>query len=249
VKKPGLLAAAALLVIAVWEVAVLVRARAAAPAAADWQAIRAAVDAGFREGDLVVFAPAWMDPVGRQHLGQHLTVDDVARMDDARYGRVWEISARGAAAPEARGRVLRDERHGALRLRLHERPAERVVWSLRSRAGLHEVDFAGRHCAIVRPPGKLEVADATLGTKLVVRAGLADFRARKANRGHARVKVLVDDAPVAEASVGSESGWVALPPAATAPGAARVSFVTEVDRDRGGAPLDLQVCIAAEARQ
>jgi hypothetical protein len=61
--------------------------------------------------------------------------------------------------------------------------------------------------------------------------------------------VLVDDAPVAEASVGSESGWVALPPAATAPGAARVSFVTEVDRDRGGAPLDLQVCIAAEARQ
>lgn len=248
-KKPGLIAAAALLVIAVWEVTVLLRARASAPEDADWQAVRAAVDAGFRPGDLVVFAPAWMDPVGRMVLGHHLRVDDVARMDDARYPRVWEIAARGAHAPEGRGTVTRDESHGALRLRLWERPAERVVWSLRSRAGLYEVDFAGRHCANLRTPGRLDVPDATLGKTLVVRAGLSDFRARKENRAFARVKVLVNDAPVAETSVGSDSGWVALPVAATTPGPAKVSFVTEVDRGRGGPPEVLPVCVAAEARE
>lgn len=248
-KKPGLLAAAALLILAVWEVAVLLRAHATAPSDDDWRAVRAAVDAGFKPGDLVVFAPPWIDPVGRVHLGHHLTLDDVARMDDARYPRVWEVSTRGASAPEARGDVTRDERHGALRLRLWERPAETVVWSLRPRAGLNEVDFAGRYCAIVRPGNKLEIPDATLGDRLVVRAGLADFRARKENRAWAKVSVLVDGAPVSSASVGNDEGWLALPVAQTKAGPARLTFAVEVDRSRGGPPENLPVCIAAEARQ
>jgi hypothetical protein len=169
-------------------------------------------------------------------------------MDDARYPRVWEVSARGADAPEGRGEVTRDERHGALRLRLWERPAARVTWSLRARATLNEVDFTGRLCAVVRAPGRIDIADAPLGTRLAVRAGLADFRARKENRAFARVVVLIDDQPVSEiGGLGTDSGWVALPAARTTPGHARVSFVTEVDRSRGGPPEVLPVCIAAEA--
>jgi hypothetical protein len=248
-RRAATISAAALVALAAWEIAVLVRAPAAAPAQDDWQAVREAVDGGFAAGDLVVFAPAWMDQVGRLHLGHHLSVDDVARLDAARYRRIWEISARGAAAPEATGRLSREETHGALRLRLFEREPARVVWDLRSRSELLEVDYQGRRCAVVRAPGRLDAGVVPLGSTLVVRAGLTDFRARRDNRAFARVDVLVDGAVAASASIGSESGWVALPEIATAAGSGRVVFTVERDPDRGGEPAILNVCIAAEARQ
>jgi hypothetical protein len=248
VKRPALLTALALLALSVWEVTTLLRARAAAPTDADWSAIRAAVDAAFRPGDLIVFAPAWMDPVGRLHLGHHMTLEDVTRMDDARYARVWEVSARGASAPEARGDVRRDERHGALRLRLLERPPAKILWDLRPRSSLSEVDYAGRLCTGLRVPGKLDAGTIPLGRRLAARAGLTDFRARRDNRAFALVRMLVDGKPVAEASIGSESGWVPLE-ADTTPGPARVEFVAQVDPSRPGSPAVLNLCVAAEARE
>jgi hypothetical protein len=247
VKRPALLSATALLILAIWEIAILLHARAAAPTDDDWAAVRAAVDAAWKPGDLIVFAPAWIDPVGRQHLGDRMTLDDVVRMDDARYGRVWEVSARGQTAPEARGEVRRDERHGALRVRLLERPAARVVWDLRDRSSLNEVDYAGRLCTVLRAPGRLDAGIVPLGRRLAVRAGLTDFRARRDNRAFALLRVLVDGKPVAEASIGSESGWVPLE-ADTTPGKARVELVADVDASRGGTPAILNLCIAAEAR-
>lgn len=246
-KRPALIAALALVTLSVWEIAVLVRARAAAPDEADWTAVRARVDADFRSGDLVVFAPSWMDPVGRLHLGHHLTVDDVARMDAARYARVWEVSARGDSSPDATGHVVVDEQHGALRLRLVEREPARVVWDLRPRSSLLEVDYGGKRCVVVHAPGTLDAGAVPLGTKLVARAGLADFRARRDNRAFARVRLLVDDRELASARVGSESGWVALPEATTNAGEGRVKFVVEVE-EGSGTPAILPVCIAAEAR-
>ena len=247
-KRPALLASLALLVLAVWETVTLVRVSAGAPRDADWAAARATVEGGFQRGDLIVFAPAWMDPVGRQHLGHLMTLDDVVRMDDARYGRVWEVSARGAVAPEARGEVRRDERYGPLRLRLLERPAAKVIWDLRERSGLAEVDYAGRLCTLVRVPGRLDAGTVPLGRRLVARAGLTDFRARRDNRAFALLRVVVDGKPVAEASIGSESGWVPLE-AETTSGPGRLEFVAEVDPSRGGQPAVLNLCVAAEARQ
>jgi hypothetical protein len=248
VKRPALLCAAALVALAVWEIAVLVRARAAAPGEVDWAAVRSRVDREHRAGDLVVFAPAWMDPVGRLHLGHHLTVEDAARMDAARYARVWEVSARGASSPDATGRVVADERHGALRLRLLEREPAEVLWDLGPRAKLLEIDYAGRRCVEVRAPGTLDAGVVPLGGKLVARAGLADFRARRDNRATARVRALLDDREVARASVGSESGWVALPEVATTPGEGRLRFEVEIE-EGSGTPAVLNVCIAAETRR
>ena len=54
-------------------------------------------------GDLIVFAPAWVDPVGRLHLGDLIPIEMAARMDADRYGTIWELSIRGARAPETRG--------------------------------------------------------------------------------------------------------------------------------------------------
>src|SRR5262249_43155027 len=121
--KKAWLAAAALLLLSSWEIATLLRVHAAAPAGGDWARAEAAVRAGFAPGDLVVFAPAWMDPVGREHLGDLLGVHAAARMDAARYGAIWEVSARGAAAPEAAGAADLAQTFRALRLRRHPHTA------------------------------------------------------------------------------------------------------------------------------
>jgi hypothetical protein len=247
--KRGLVGAAALLALAVWEIATLLHVHAAAPTDADWDGAAAFVRAGFQPGDLVVFAPGWMDPVGRLHLGDLLSIHDAARMDAARYAKIWEVSARGASAPEAAGPVGAEARFGALRVRRLDHAAARVTWDLRPRSKLFEVAYAPHECVEVRAPGALDVGAVPLGATLAVDAGLADFRARRDNRAFAVVRVLVDGAEAARATIGSESGWVALPIVATQPGPHQLRFETSVDPDRPGTPAVLPVCIAAEARQ
>lgn len=236
------LCALAVVVIAVWEIAVLARAHTGAPTDADWQAAAAWVRAQHRPGDLIVFAPAWVDPVGRRWLGDLVPIADAARMDDARYGRVFELSIRDAAAPEARGTLV-DQRPGVVRARLYQRAAATVSWDLADRAQLREVDFTPRRCVPLRPDANLEVA-ATMGTELVVHAGIADFRSRRANRARALLRVLVDGAEVARADVGNDSGWLRLPAIATTPGAHTVRFESRST----GAKDALDLCLFAEAR-
>jgi hypothetical protein len=165
-------------------------------------------------------------------------------MDDARYGRVFEVSVRGARSPEATG-TPSGELAGRVEVRLLERAAPTVTWDLGDRAQLREVDFRPRMCVPLRPPGKLEIPGAELGTTLVVRAGIADFRSRRANRAIATLRVLVDGVEVARAEVGNESGWLALPVAATIPGTHTVAF----EATTGGSPASLDLCVAAEARR
>jgi hypothetical protein len=244
--RRALLGVAALVGLAVWEIATLARVHADAPTDADWDAAAGYVRAGFHAGDLVVFAPGWMDPVGRLHLGDLLSVHDAARMDAARYARIWEVSERGAVAPEAVGPVGAEARFGALRVRRVDHTAARVTWDLGARAKLFEVGYAPHDCVEVRAPGVLDAGTVPLGTTLAVDAGLADFRARRDNRAFARVRVLVDGVEAARVTIGSESGWVALPVVATVPGPHQVRFETSVEPGR--LPAVLPVCIAAEAR-
>jgi hypothetical protein len=100
-----------------------------APKDADWAAAEQAVRAGWRPGDLIVAAPAWADPILRVHLGDVIPAAVAGRLDDERFARVWEVSQRGARAPEAgRGAVALERRFGALTVRLVERPAARVSY-------------------------------------------------------------------------------------------------------------------------
>lgn len=100
-----------------------------APRDRDWRAAAAEVRAGFRPGDLVVAAPAWADPLLRRELGDLLPVAIAGRMDAARFGRIWEISQRGARAAETQGaRFATSSRHGALSVTLWEKPAARVTF-------------------------------------------------------------------------------------------------------------------------
>ncbi len=125
-KRVWLLAGSALLVLALTETIVALTAPLRAPSNADWQAAAASVRAGFRPGDLIVAAPEWSDQVMRLYLGDLVPVATAARLDAERFGRIWEISQRGARHPDATGRVARDERHGALHVRMHEHRPARV---------------------------------------------------------------------------------------------------------------------------
>jgi hypothetical protein len=119
---------AAILLLALTEAGAALIAPLRAPTDADWSSAAAAVRGGFRPGDLIVAAPAWSDQVMRLHLGDLVPIKMAARLDDARYGRVWEISQRGARADEARGTVGASSRHGALTVRRWDRQPASVTF-------------------------------------------------------------------------------------------------------------------------
>jgi hypothetical protein len=64
----------------------------------------------------------------RLHLGDLIGIDIAARMDDARFARVWEVSQRGARADETRGEIVYERTFGRLRVRRYERPAAQVTF-------------------------------------------------------------------------------------------------------------------------
>jgi hypothetical protein len=129
-----LLASVAIVILALAETAVALIAPLRAPSDAHWRAAAAEVRAGFRAGDLVVAAPAWADPILRVHLGDLIPVEVAGRLDDERFGRVWEIDQHGARAEAAaRGDVTHTRRFGALTVRLVERAPEVVRYDFLAR--------------------------------------------------------------------------------------------------------------------
>jgi hypothetical protein len=129
-----LLAAGAVALLALVETAVALIAPWRAPSDADWAAAARQVRAGFRGGDLIVAAPAWADPILRVHLGDLIPVEVAGRLDDDRFGRVWEVSQRGARSPATGGgAVALERRFGRLTVRLVERPAEAVRYDFVAR--------------------------------------------------------------------------------------------------------------------
>ncbi len=90
---------------------------------ASWQAASAYVHKHFRKGDLILFVPEWIDPVGRKFMGDLLTLDQVSRPDTDTYGRIWVVGPRGRHAPLTARRHPRLSKHrlfGRLDVRLFE---------------------------------------------------------------------------------------------------------------------------------
>jgi hypothetical protein len=75
-----------------------------APAAEDWAVSAELVDRLRQRGDLLVVAPAWLEPLARSALGdERLPLADLARADESNYRFALELSALGARAPELAG--------------------------------------------------------------------------------------------------------------------------------------------------
>jgi hypothetical protein len=128
-------AAALLALLAAVETATALTASARVAPAADWDAAAAEVRAGLEQGDLILFAPRWVDQIGRAHLGDVIPVEMAARADADRYARVWEVSIRDARADETRGaHLVRQAQHGRVRVALYEKPAASVLYDLTAHA-------------------------------------------------------------------------------------------------------------------
>jgi len=69
----------------------------------DWADIRTYLQAETKPEDLIVLAPPWLDPVGRMHLGDNLMTEKrVARADESRFPRAFEVSLDNARLPFTR---------------------------------------------------------------------------------------------------------------------------------------------------
>ncbi|MEO8214287.1 MAG: hypothetical protein ABI560_13895 [Myxococcales bacterium] len=132
--RGGAWGAVGLILLAVLETAQALVAPGRAATAADWQAATQQLRADFQPGDLIVAAPAWADPVMRMHVGDLLPVAYAARMDDARFGRVWVLGQHDAHAPEELGRGAVFNHHfGALTLRRFDRPPAQITYDFLER--------------------------------------------------------------------------------------------------------------------
>ncbi len=163
VRSSGRLAAlpaVILVAVALWEIAAA-RADLDVPGDPEWEAAAQVVRSGYKPGDLIVFAPRWADPIGRLHLGDLIPLETAARMDAARFGRIWELSMRGAHAPEVAGLSPVEEKDGPVTVRRFERPPAIVLVDLASaartadrpvRVELTEVGFEPHRCVLVPTP-------------------------------------------------------------------------------------------------
>jgi hypothetical protein len=257
--RPWLAIPAVLLVaIALWEIIATLRAPAGVPDDAAWSAAAKVVRAKMQKGDLIVFAPDWIDPVGRLHLGDVMTIDDAARMDAAKYGRIWELSIRGARSPDTAGLIPAEVIDGDVEIRRYERTPAVVLADLRDRLStakieggraalvLAEVGFAPHRCiqgvANAGTPLRITFPAITLGSQLVGYVGIADVFTRRDVRDPGQLEVEIAGKVVTSASAGVEDGWVRF----AAPTTPATSDVTIVIRSRGPGRL---VCFAAEARR
>ncbi len=250
----GLIPAALLLVISVWEIGATRCAADAVPGDAAWADAAKVVRAGHQPGDLIVFAPDWIDPVGRLNLGDLIPVDMAARTDAARYGRIWELSIRGARSADTAGLApVLTEDHGGVTVRRFDRPPATIVTDLRDvlpeatiqgsvRVDLVEVGFTPKRCVLATGGARITVPAFELGTELVGYVGIADVFTRRDQRQPAVLDVLVGGTRVAGATAGVDDGWVRFA-APTTPGRAEVTVAVRSET-RGRL-----ICVALEARR
>ncbi|HEX5062902.1 MAG TPA: hypothetical protein VFV99_26190 [Kofleriaceae bacterium] len=249
-----------LVVVALWETCATPRDAAEVPGDKAWAKAADVVRAGYQPGDLIVFAPDWIDPVGRLHLGDLIPVEMAARMDAARYGRIWELSIRGAHAADTAGLTATSEQTVAgITVRLFSRTPATVVSDVRDALAsvkvegaarptleLTEVGFAPHRCIQIVPPPKgtvrITFPQLALGSELVGYAGLADIFTRRSPRGPGKLAVEIGGKVVARIAPGVDDGWVRFA-APTTPGPADVTFIASADD-----PNRL-ICFAAEARR
>jgi hypothetical protein len=152
------------------------------PSDKDWDAAAAKVRGEFRPGDLIVAAPAWADPLMRLKLGDLVPQAVAGRMDSARYGRIWEISQRGARAADTTGAdVAATARFGGLTVRRWEKPPATVTFDFLAewrQASMAVVQAGGVEIPCTQGADRFQCVGAALGPELLeidttLRNGLA----------------------------------------------------------------------------
>lgn len=125
---------AAVLLLGAGEAVALVLQHLGAATEADWKTAAEKLRGERKPDEPVLFAPHWVDPIGRQATAGQLGLEQLLLSDVDRYPRVWELSVRGARHPYLRGQTpARTQRFGAVSLGLFERKAEEVLFDFTRR--------------------------------------------------------------------------------------------------------------------
>lgn len=154
----GAIPAALLVIVACWEIFSTRCQATSVPGDDEWVNAAKLVRLNWQPGDLIVFAPGWIDPVGRLHLGDLIPVETAARMDAAKYARIWELTIRGASAPETTGLTAVEEHAGPVTVRRFEQKPAEVISDLTSwastygRLDLVEAGFEPHRCLVIAVP-------------------------------------------------------------------------------------------------
>ncbi len=86
----------------------------------DWKKAAEEVRNLFQENDLLLFAPEWIDPTGRLHMGDLLDIRQVTRPDEASFDRIWVVGPRGKTRRETRNaRLISRKRFGSIEASLY----------------------------------------------------------------------------------------------------------------------------------
>jgi hypothetical protein len=111
----------------------------------DWRAASAEVARQVQPDDLVVFAPYWSEPLGRHFFGNKVaTLARIARPDNSRFPRAFEVSIRGAHLDELQSWKNVDQKKiGAITITTLENPAPaKVLFDLVTHVNASEARFS-----------------------------------------------------------------------------------------------------------
>lgn len=112
--------------LAVFELVAHSTIEAAIPSDASWEAAAAFVRAQHRPADRISGAPAWVDPIVRQRLGDLLSLRMAAPPDSAGIERLWELSIRGARSRDEPPALERD--FDGVHVRMWTLPGDELVY-------------------------------------------------------------------------------------------------------------------------
>jgi hypothetical protein len=244
-----------LVLVALWEIVAARVQTTSVPDDAAWKQAAAAVRKEWQPGDLIVFAPAWVDPVGRMHLGDLIPIEAAARPNLRGYPRIWELSIRGEHAAElATVPIASETEIAGIHLRMHTNPttpkladAFDLIGQAKLEGGgasvvLAEVGFEPHRCiqAVPAPNGKpLRITFPALPAGvLTTSAGLADIFKRRTYRHPAKLDVEIAGQVVASLAPGIDTGWTHAAPVTHQGGP--VTFVITADQP------ERLVCFAAQ---
>lgn len=113
----------------VWEVNATYRHHVVEPAKEqDWENAVEHLHQLWQTGEPILFAPHWVDPLGRFYFKQ-ITLDLASLSDLDRFSGVWEVSIRNARHPWVRDLTPQKEwRFGAVRVARYAKKAETVLF-------------------------------------------------------------------------------------------------------------------------
>lgn len=117
---------------------------------ADWKKAAKYLQGNFKQGDLLLFAPTWIGPTGRMHMGELLDIHQMARPDEAAFGRIWVVGLKGKTRAETKkARLVSKKSYGRIQVSLFENKTDLPLFDFYENLSKAQV-------RVLRPDGSVD---------------------------------------------------------------------------------------------